>query len=258
MQLEKCMSVTRKLLAVFRVDQEINGLQSRLTGAERFLAEQTKQLAALGAERDSLETRIRQLTATAQNAEGESARINEHIEAHREKMNSANTNKEYKALLTEVNTLKETRAKHDEEAIEALEQIEALKAQLEAAKAAEGEREVMRSNAEKQRQERSDEIADKLAALKAKREELAKDVPADALGTYEELLENRGDEAMAPLEIADRKRHEYVCGSSMMSVPVEIAVSLMQGKLTISPNDGCILYLTEEVEAELSGELAKK
>lgn len=57
---------------------------------------------------------------------------------------------------------------------------------------------------------------------------------------------------MAPLEIIDRKRHEYICGSSMMAVPVEIAASLIQGKLTISPNDGCILYLTEEVEEELS------
>lgn len=252
------MSVTRQLLAVFRVDQELQGLQSRLESAERFLSTQTKELASLGAERDSLDSRIRQLTATASNAEGESKRIAEHIAEHRERMNSAQTNKEYKALLTEVNNLKEVQTKHDEEAIEAMEQLDALKAQLEKVKEAEQERERMRGLAETQRQERSDEIADKLAELRSQREDLIKQVPADALSVYEELLEKRGDDAMAPLEIVDRKRHEYVCGSSMMSVPVEIAVSLMQGKLTISPNDGCILYLTEEDEAELSGQLAKK
>jgi len=252
------MSVTRQLLAVFRVDRELRGLQSRLEAAERFLAHQTRELAGLGAERDSLETRIRQLTATATNAEGESERISGYIEEHRERMNNAQTSKEYKALLSEVNNLKELRAKHDEEAFESLEQIETLKAQLEQVLASERERTKMREVAEQERKERSDEIADKLADLRARRAELVKDVPTAALEIYEELLETRGDDAMAPLEIVDHKRHEYVCGSSMMSVPVETAVSLMQGKLTISPNDGCILYLTEEDEASLSPEVSNK
>ena len=198
------MSVTAKLLSVFRVDQQIQGLQSRLEGAERFLAEQTRQLAALGTEKDSIDTQLRQLRASEANAEGESKRIETHIDELREKMNNAATNKEYKAL------------------------------------------------AEEQRQQRSDEIAEKLAELKAQREELVTDVPKDAMAIYAELLEMRGEDAMAPLEVADRKRHEYVCGSSMMSVPVEVAASLMQGKLTLSPNDGCILYLTPEVQEELS------
>jgi len=252
------MSVTRQLLAVFRVDQEIRGLQSRLEAAERFLAHQTRELASLGAERDSLETRIRQLTATATNAEGESKRLSGHVDDHRDRMNNAQTSKEYKALLSEVNNLKELRSKHDDEAIESLEQIEALKAQLEQVLASEKERQKMREVAEQERSDRSDEIADKLADLRGQRAELIKDVPGSAMEVYEELLETRGDEAMAPLEVVDHKRHEYVCGSSMMSVPVETAVSLMQGKLTISPNDGCILYLSEEDETALKPEMSKK
>jgi hypothetical protein len=42
-----------------------------------------------------------------------------------------------------------------------------------------------------------------------------------------------------------------------MSVPVEVAASLIQGKLTISPNDGCILYLTEEDEETLADAFKK-
>ncbi len=251
------MSVTRKLLSVFRVDQQIQGLQSRLEGAERFLAEQTRQLAALGTEKDSLQTQLRQLTASESNAEGESTRISVHIDELREKMNNANTNKEYKAFLSEVNNLKEIRSTHEEQAIEFLEQIETINKKLEEINASHAEREKVRKLAEDQRQERSDEIADKLAELKAEREKLVVEVPKDALAIYTELLEMRGEDAMAPLEIEDRKRHEYVCGSSMMSVPVEVAASLMQGKLTISPNDGCILYLTAEVEEALAGTFKK-
>ena len=119
------------------------------------------------------------------------------------------------------------------------------------------EKEKIRCVAEEQRQERSDEIADKLAELNTQRKALVIEVPKDAMAIYAELLEMRGEDAMAPLEIEDRKRHEYVCGSSMMSVPVEVAASLMQGKLTLSPNDGCILYLTADVEEDLKGTFKK-
>ncbi|MDF1809816.1 MAG: hypothetical protein P1U42_08985 [Phycisphaerales bacterium] len=246
------MSVTNQLLAVFRVDIEIQGLQSRLEAAERFLGEQTRKLADLGDQAESLQTQIRQLKATTSNAEGESARIKVHVDELREKMNNASTNKEYKALLSEVNNLKEQRSGHDEQAIEGLEKIEQLQGKLDDLESSKLDRDKVRGVAESDRQNRADDIADKLAELRSKRNQLVEDVPKHALTIYQELLDNRGDDAMAPLEIVDRKRHEYVCGSSMMSVPVEVAASLMQGKLTISPNDGCILYLTDDAEDELS------
>ncbi len=251
------MSVTHQLLGVFRVDKEISGLQSRLTSAERFLTEQTRKLAEIGAQAESLNAQIRQLKASSANAEGESERIKTHIDELREKMNNSTSNKEYKALLSEVNNLKEQRSVFDEQTIEQLEKIEELNKQLEELESAKAEREKMREVAENDRQQRADEIADKLAELREKRERLIADVPKHALSVYEELLESRGEDAMAPLEIIDRKRHEYVCSSSMMSVPVEIAASLIQGKLTISPNDGCILYLTEADEETLSDAFKK-
>ncbi len=251
------MTVTHKLLALFRVDKEMHGLQARLNAAENFLGAQTKLLAELGAQSESYQAQIRQLTASESNAEGESNRVTVHIDDLREKMNNASTNKEYKALLSEVNNLKEQRDEHDREAMTHLEKIEELKSELGEVQEKLDEREKVRTVAESERQQRSDEIADQLAELRTKREDLVADVPVDALRVYESLLKSRGEEAMAPLEIADRKRHEYVCGSSMMSVPVEVAASLIQGKLTISPNDGCILYLTEEVEEELAGAFKK-
>lgn len=251
------MSVTRQLLAVFRVDKEIRGLQSRLEGAERFLGEQTRKLAEIGAQSESLQAQIRQLRASTSNAEGESSRLKVHIDELREKMNNATSNKEYKALLSEVNNLKEQRAVFDEQAIEQLEKIEQLESQLAEMEGAKGERDKMRDVAESDRQKRADEIAERLAELRAKRAELIGEVPKNVVVIYEELLETRGEDAMAPLEIIDRKRHEYVCGSSMMSVPVEVAASLIQGKLTLSPNDGCILYLTEEDEETLSDAFKK-
>lgn len=251
-------SVTKQLLALFRVDKEIRGLSSRLNAAEKFLGDQTRQLADISTRISSLQAQLRQLQASANNAEGESRRIEERTGELREKMNEAQTNKEYKALLSEVNNLKEQRSSFDDEAIGHLDKIEQIKAQLVDLESARAEREKVRGVAEQERQQRSDEIAAKLAELRGRRETLASDIPPDALRVYEDLLRQRGEDAMAPLEIVDRRRHEYVCGSSMMSVPVEVASSLMQGKLTLSPNDGCILYLTEQAEEQLHAGLSKR
>jgi len=81
------MSVTRQLLAVFRVDKEIRGLQSRLESAERFLGEQTRKLADIGAQGESLQAQIRQLKASTANAEGESERLKERIDELRDELN---------------------------------------------------------------------------------------------------------------------------------------------------------------------------
>ncbi|MBX3324204.1 MAG: hypothetical protein KF757_14595 [Phycisphaeraceae bacterium] len=252
------MNVTLKLLRVFRVDQQIRGLQSRLRTAERFLGEQVKQLSDIDSKLVSITGQLRQLKASTSNTGGEVERIDAHVAELRDRMNLAKTNKEYKALLTEVNTFKERKTAMEESQLEQMEKIEQLEAQLIELEAAKVERLKLRDVAEQDRAKRSDEIKDRLAELVREREQLVADVPVDALNIYTKLVEERGDEAMAPLEVIDRKRHEYICGSSMMSVPMETAMSLMAGKLTLSPNDGCILYLTEEMSKSLSASAAKK
>ena len=104
------MTVTDKLLRVYRVDRKIDGLKSRLRGAERFLGQQNEQIETLGKRATVIESQIRQLKASQADAEGEAAQHEAHINELRERMNSASTNKEYKALLAEVNTFKDKKA----------------------------------------------------------------------------------------------------------------------------------------------------
>jgi len=252
------MSVTTQLYGLFMTDKKIRGLRSRLDQAERFLKAQIHQLGEIEKARDATRGQRRQLQASIKNNEVEIAGIETHIEELRERMNTAGTNKEYKATLTEVNTFKEKKAALEEQVLAQMEQAEALSAQVAELETAHAERERVKAVAEVDRQTRSDEIAGTLAELKEKRETQAGQVPGDALGVYEQLLIERGDDAMAPLEILDAKRHEYVCGSSMMSVPVETAISLLSGKLTLSPNNGCILYLEPEIEERLLASTGKK
>jgi predicted nucleic acid-binding Zn-ribbon protein len=241
------MTVTDKLLRVYRVDRKIEGLQSRLRGAEQFLGQQNQQIEALGKRASVIESQIRQLKASQAEAEGEAAQHDEHIAQLRERMNSANTNKEYKALLAEVNTFKEKKAALESSALEMMEKIEKLEAERIQIAEQGDERAKVKTIAESERAQRADEIRDQLETLKAERTDLVKDVPASALQTYEELVERLDEDAMAAIEIADRRRHEFHCGACMMLVPVEAMSSLLShGSITQCPSCGCILFLEEK------------
>ena len=90
------------------------------------------------------------------------------------------------------------------------------------------------------------DYAERLELLKKERIEAAEEVPANVLADYERLYEHREEDTMAPMEIADVKRHEYHCGACMMAVPMQSGVALLTGQFTNCPNCQCILYLAPE------------
>ncbi len=253
------MDVTSKLLRVFLVDKQLRGLQSRLHAAERFVGEQDKHLQQIDAKRSALETQVRQLKVAIADAEGQTKSIDERMAHLREQMGAAKTNKEYKAFLTELNTYKADRDGLETSTLEQMGKLDELKKQLAEMDGQKSEREKVRTVAGGERDTREAEIKDRVAELKAERAKLAAEVPADALKTLEKLITEREDEAMAPLEEHDRRRHEYTCGSCMMALPVEkLSALLSNGRITHCPSCGCLLYLEAELHKQLTTPASKR
>lgn len=241
------MSVTEKLLRVFRVDQQLGGLQSRLRAAEKFLEVQDKQLQEIESKRDSILSQLKQIQVVVADREGEMARLDARVEQLREQMNSAKTNKEYKAFLTELNTFKADRGSFETEALEQMTKADALKKQLAELDGLRADRVKVRQVAAGDRDKRADEIKDRLKQLQAEREKLVAEVPADALKLYAEQVRTKGDEAMAPVEELDRRHHDYHCGSCQMTLPIETVAALIKSQVvTRCVSCGCILYIEKE------------
>lgn len=244
------MTVTAKLLRLFRVEQQLRGLRARLDAAERYLVEQDKQLAAIEARKKLLQTQCRQLEASAANDEGEANRINARIEKLREQMNSAKTNKEYSAFLSEINTLKADKGEVDERALTSLTKLEEMRAQISEVDGMHAERKKVRAVAQSDRDERESEIKDRLKELQEARSAAAKDVPASVLSVFEERAERADDidDVMAPLEVHDRKRMEFLCGACQVLLPMEKINSLLgRGDMATCTSCGCILFVEESV-----------
>jgi predicted nucleic acid-binding Zn-ribbon protein len=243
------MDVTAKLLRVFNVDKQLRGLQSRLGSAERFLGEQTKEIEGLDSKRSTLDAQLKTNAAQAADFEGEMARLDAKMATIRKQMDAAQTNKEYKAFLTEINTFKADRDGLETKALELMTKSDELKKQAAELDGKRSERQQVQKVAAGERDQRFKEIETRLNELKAERAKLAAEVPADVMSVFQRLVDQRGDEAMGPIEVADRKRHEYHCGVCMMALPVDVVSLLMSsGKLTLCKSCQCILYLDEEAK----------
>lgn len=134
----------------------------------------------------------------------------------------------------------------EEAALGAMTKGEELEGQLKLIVAQREERRQIVATARADRDAREAEIRDRLAELNEQRGKLAELVPPKVRGEFERLIEMRGDEAMAAVEVIDRRNHEYSCSACMIAIPIERVSSLMSGHLTKCPNCMSILFNENE------------
>lgn len=241
------MTVTSQLLQLFRVDQQLRGLRSRLETAERFLAQQQRQLKELETLIGGVDLQLKQLRVSVADGEGEAARLEARMATLREQMNSAKTSKEYNAFLSELGTFKDSKGEIETDLLESMSKIEELERQTAEARAQRTERKSIVAKAAADRDAKEAEIKDRLAELTAQRAEVAKDIPRDALAVLETLIKQRGDGAMAHVEVVDRRSHEYSCASCMMTLPIETVNNIVNGRLVRCVSCSCLLFTEEEL-----------
>lgn len=246
-------SATAKLLKLFHCDKMLRGLKTRLTAAERFLSEQQRQLTDLDTRHASLTTQVRALSAAIHNDEVEVASIDARMAKLRDQMNSAKTNKEYTAFLTELNTLKEKKDTFEKHELEQMEKKQALDGQLADVTGQREGRQRLVAQATTDRDAKSAEIKDRVDELSSQRAALAADVPKKELAIFEDLVRLRGDEAMSPVEVLDRRAHEYTCAGCQMTLPVETVNKIAKGHFVLCVSCSCILY-SEQLDLHKPGE----
>jgi predicted nucleic acid-binding Zn-ribbon protein len=248
------MSLMDNLLKLYRVDSQVRGLRSRLGSASRYLEVQTRQLSEVTERLEELQTRKRHVQAKIANLETEAAGLDEQLEKFRGDLNASVTNKQYTAVLAELNTVKEARGRIDDSILEEMEQIEQIDAQLAEVAEQQAERAKVRDVADAQLRQRQEDVGERLAELETEREEAAAEVPGNVLAVFQEIADAHEGEALAPVEEIDRRHREYACGECNMHMPFEQVALLMGtgGEIVRCTACGRILYMQEEVRGALA------
>jgi predicted nucleic acid-binding Zn-ribbon protein len=248
------MSLMQALIKLNTVDSQLRGLRARVDNAQRHLNAQKQMMGQIQTQLDELQARKRHAQAAIGNIESEIGSLDAQIEKYRSDLNTAVTNKQYTAVLSEMNTVKVKRQELEEQELEQMSQIEDLEAKMTEVQGLFEERQQICSKAESELAERKAEISDRLAELEEDRNRAAADVPGDALAIFEELADDYDGEAMAPIEEVNRRHREYVCGACNMQVTFNQVTTAVCGSDTLLRCTACtrILYMQDELRGALT------
>ena len=248
------MPLIDNLLTLYKVDRQVRSLQSRVESAQLYLKVQTKLMTTIAVELSENELMLKQHKSNIAVAETETGSIDARVERLREDLNKAVNDKEYKALLAEVNTLKDQRKAFEDEMLIEMASVETLDTTLVEITTKIDERKKITKVAEKELHVRQDEIAEQLAELEKERATAASVIPEDTLEDFDEIADDYDGESMASIEIIDKKRKEYSCNSCSLHLPLESIVQLMASSDTIVKCGQCdrILFLEEASKEALA------
>jgi len=171
----------------------------------------------------------------------------EQIAKLRASLNAARTNKEYAAVLTQLNTTKADNSKTETQILDLLKDIEVDEAE---SKDVQGQIQEQKQKLEQTRKE-AEQLATKYQAeieeIQAEWDHVAKTLPLETLEVFNRVAETYDGEALAVIEPRESKTAVYSCGGCFMGITAE-SVNLLMTKDDIlrCPNCTRILVLGSE------------
>ncbi len=249
------MSLSDKLRELFLLDQQVRGLRSRLDSALRRLELQKTKLAQFSRQRDELHQQHMVVRAKAMTLELQTKEADDRVAKLREQMNNVKTNKEYSALLVEVNTLKADKSKVEDQALGELAKADELDKNIKDVDAKIVDQQKIVQGAEKEVEECRNEVGTRLDTLTAERDTALNELPLEAKQQFQKSAQLHDGDGMAAVIEESRRHKEYTCGGCYIGLPVERVNTLMvSDQIVVCPSCGRILYIEAELKSSMKGE----
>ncbi len=198
-----------------------------------------------------IEERIRSERSALQSSQMEADRFDLDVKSKdaeivklRQALQVSKTNKEYSAILTQLNTYKADMSKVEDRVLSLMSQVDVKRREI---AAIEQERESERAKlAELQADAEAADARsrDRLAGLQAQRLEAASVVPPTALEFFDRVAKKNEGAALARVVRTHPKRAEYACEGCNMSITIEqVNAVLSRDEAIVCNICGRILYL---------------
>lgn len=239
-------TVLNALVKLQSVENSLRAAKAKLARSRRNVILKENQLRTFQNSLAAKQEEIQLTKIQADRLELELKSVDETLAKYRAALNAAKSNKEYSAILTELNTTKADSSKVETQTLELMKNIEAdqtqcelIKQQIEAAK-----NEL--NDIRKQSEEQAKKFEAEISQIEGQWQQAAKDVPAEILDTFKRVAETYDGEALAEIEVQDHRSGIYTCGGCFMSLTTETANTLMsKDEIIRCPNCTRILFLKE-------------
>lgn len=235
------------LLALQDVELQIVDIRRQLAAKQRNVQRQAAKLrgaeAALAAARDDLKHTQAEMDSLDLDLKGRGANITR----LRDNLNTVRTNKEYAAILSQLNTQKADVSRLEARAFQLLESVEAKKRSIAEHQQTVAQEAARLANLQAQLEQAQQSFAQRLRDLEQQREAAAERVDGAALALFNRVSEHYDGEVMARVVRTHPRRDEYMCDGCNMGLAIERANALLtRDELITCDNCGRILYIEKE------------
>jgi len=239
--------VLNGLIKLQSVENRLRGEKAKLTRCKRNVIIQENQIRNLQYALEAKEEEVLLSKVQFDRLELELKSRDEQITRLRASLNIAKTNKEYSAVLTQLNTTKADNSKIESQSLELLKNIEADEAECEEIPNQINEQikhlEQLRTEVET--------LAGKYQAqidnIQAEWDQVAQTIPEKPLEIFKRVTESYDGQAVAVIEQQEGKKGAYSCGGCFMGITAE-CVNLLKTKDDIIRCPNCTRILVESTE----------
>ena len=227
------------LLKLQEIDLQLSDIRAEHDNIPLQMQELDKDVDELKAELEKQESDLKALKLAIREAESKVALLEETAKRYKQQLLAVKTNREYSALLTEIEAVKFEKEELEEKIIREMESSEEVAAQIEETKG-------RLTEVERVREEKKDELAVKMKVLKdkitvqaTKRDNLVQKIKRPVLNLYERIMNSRMRKAVVPLRNGS-------CGGCFTIVPLQKVADIRKAdQIYTCDNCGRILYHEE-------------
>ncbi len=215
------------LLELQDIELQIVDIRGQLAARERRVRAQENRLqearGALQTERDEL----RRSQAVVDELDLELKTRTEHANRLREHLNTVKTNKEYAAVLSQLNTEKADASRLEGRALELMGGLEARKGGVTEHAEAARRAQTRLDDSQAQLEQTCKSFTPRLEALEKQRREIAERLDGRALTLFERVSERYDGEVLAQVVRTHPRRDEFICDGCHMGLSAEVANALL-------------------------------
>jgi predicted nucleic acid-binding Zn-ribbon protein len=232
---------------------QLRRAETQLGGIPDWMKELDAEYQEHKTEIDELEHEAESGRMERRTAEAGISDAQEKLRRYQRQINEVTTQREYGALLQEIDTVKSQISSFEEQGLAAMERVEASTQALEERRAAFQELEDRYQTELERWEQEKPELAREAEILRERVAGLRQDVPRPQLAQFERILERTNGQALAPIRRMDRGRGPSMwhCGACNYNVRPQVLVEI-KDRGSLIQCDSCkrILYVQEERAVE--------
>jgi len=232
--------VLNGLIKLQSVENRLRAAKGKLVRCRRSVIIQENQVRGL---QSSLEAKTEEIQLTrvqSDRLELELKSRDETIAKLRASLNTSKTNKEYAAVLTQLNTTKADTSKIETQVLDLMKDIEDDETEREKIKSQIEEQKQVLEQTRKEVELSATKYEAEIAEIQAEWDEVAKEIPAEQLDVFKRVAETYDGEALSLVDENDAGN--YSCGGCFMGIIAE-SVNLLMTKDEIIRCPNCTRIL---------------